>query len=111
MVSRPAIFESTFWLSIYPSSFSAGKRAQQLGMLRIYAKHQVAATPASALNFPRFMGFITGAEDQDSLTEFGPRCISCAPERERPSCRLGVEIRRTQSGPVCLTKRISMSTA
>lgn|SRR5581483_1313773 len=82
MVSRPAIFESTFWLSIYPSSFSAGKRAQQLGMLRIYAKHQVAATPASALNFPRFMGFITGAEDQDSLTEFGPRCISCAPERE-----------------------------
>jgi len=52
MVSRPAMFESTFWLSKYPSSFSTGKRPQQARILRVYAKHQVAATPASALKFP-----------------------------------------------------------
>ena len=56
MFSRQAMFESTFWLSIYPSSFSAGRRAQQLRMLRIYAKQQVAATPAIAMKFPPLHG-------------------------------------------------------
>ncbi len=56
MFSRQAMFESPLWLSIYPSSFSPGKRAQQLGMLRMYAKQQVAAKPAIAMKFTSLHG-------------------------------------------------------